>query len=188
MEISGTHFAFWIFVNAGRCLSVCVMETFTLWIMVSENLTPIKLDLRRVSVPGEAGTVREQISKHNTGHRGFVTPVSKLGVAWTMGGFVLFVILERGWSGYRCEGVMMVMVVTLHNGLVSRFLPSRETWHIRSHISTTGHLPLANNNEYSLIITMRASCSVTLFSSIHQFSGRLVQTSRTKTREKNNFF
>ena len=72
------------------------METFTLWIMVSENLTPIKLDLRCVSVPGEAGTVREQISKHNTGHRGFVTPVSKLGVAWTMGGFVLFVILERG--------------------------------------------------------------------------------------------
>lgn len=55
----------------------------------------------------------------------------------------------------------MVMVVTVHNGLVSRFLPSRETWHVRSHISTTGHrfdsLPLANNNEYSLIITMHLS-------------------------------
>ena len=47
--------------------------------------------------------------------------------------------------------------------------PSRETWHVRSHISTTGHrydsLPLANNNESSLIITIQASihCLVTWF-------------------------
>ena len=156
------------------------METFTLWIMVLGKLTPIKFDLslslsRCVRGPGEADmynvagylppTVRKQISKHCTGQPAVVTLVSKLGVAWTMGGFVLFVILERGWSGYRCqaggERVMMVMVVTVHNGLVSRFLPSRETWHVRSHISTTGHrfdsLPLANNNEYSLIITMHLS-------------------------------
>ena len=177
MEIQGTYFTFW--TDADRCLSVCVMETFTLWIMVLGKLTPIKFDLslslsRRVRGPGEADmynvagylppTVRKQISKHCTGQPAVVTLVSKLGVAWTMGGFVLFVILERGWSGYRCQGgerVMMVMVVTVHNGLVSRFLPSRETWHVRSHISTTGHrfdsLPLANNNEYSLIITMHLS-------------------------------
>ena len=89
------------------------METFTLWIMVLGKLTPIKFDLcepvslsRRVRGPGEADmysvagylppTVRKQISKHCTGQPAVVTLVSKLGVAWTMGGFVLFVILERG--------------------------------------------------------------------------------------------
>ena len=87
------------------------METFTLWIMVLGKLTPIKFDLslslsRRVRGPGGADmynvagylppTVRKQISKHCTGQPAVVTLVSKLGVAWTMGGFVLFVILERG--------------------------------------------------------------------------------------------
>lgn len=78
-----------------------------------------------------------------------------------MGGFVLFVILERGQSGYRCQaGVRGNDGDGGHAAqwTCQRIPPSRETWHTGSHISTTGHrfdsLPLANNNEYSLIITM----------------------------------
>ena len=92
-----------------------------------------------------------------------------------MGGFVLFVILERGWSGYRCQwGEGSVRGNDGDGGHAAQWTcqqipPSRENWHTRSHISTTGHrfdslLPSQIITNILLLYNATKLCLETLFS------------------------